>query len=128
MKLKGYYSEYVSYSLGDVVVYENYAYILQYPQIAGRSPVDTICWGRLNQPLAEAVMLIMDGIGIANDNAAARTQEEIERFFINDQTLILKAGEGADEKSYAVTVDASGDTPEIAVEEIVEESEEEAET
>ena len=127
MKLKGYYSEYVSYSPGDVVVYDGVPYYKFQNGIAG-SPKDTNCWNRLNQPLAEAVMLIMDGIGIANDNAAARTQAEIDKFFINDQTLILKAGEGADEKSYAVTVDASGDTPEIAVEEIVEESEEEAET
>ena len=35
-----------------------------------------------------------------------------------------KAGEGEDEKSYAVTVDATGDTPELAVEEVSEEAEE----
>jgi len=128
MKLKGNYSADTSYSPGDVVVYDNVVYYLQYPEIPGSTPKDTHCWGRLNQPLAEAVMLMMDAVGIANDNAAARTQAEIEKYFLNDQTLILKAGEDDAVTSYAITVDDSGDTPELAVEEIVEDDEEEAET
>ena len=117
MKLKGNYSADASYSIGDIVIFDGVVYYKFQDGIAG-SPKDTHCWLRLNQPLAESVMLMMDVLAMANENTAA----SIEKYFIDDQTLILTAGEGEDEKSYAITVDASGDTPELAVAEVEEEA------
>lgn len=118
MKLKGNYDAVTSYSVGDIVIYDGGVYYKYKTGPAGSgSPKDTHEWNRLEQPLDEIVLLMMDAVGIAGD--AAKT--EVEKYFINDQTLILKAGEGEDEKAYAVTVDATGDTPELAVEEITEE-------
>ena len=117
MKLKGNFSAAASYNVGDIVVDGGVAYYkYQSGEVKSTSPVDTHEWKLLHQPLADAVLLMMDAIGIAGDNA----KTEVEKYFINDQTLILKAGEGEDEKSYAVTVDATGDTPELAVEEVTE--------
>lgn len=112
MKLKGIYSADESYNIGDVVLYDGVVYHLQKPAIPGATPKETLCWGRLNQPLAEAVMLILDGVDMARD--------EIEKYFLNDQTLLLKTGEGDSETTYAITVDDSGDTPELAVEEVTD--------
>lgn len=122
MKLKGNYSEGTSYNVGDIVIYDNNVYIKHREGTAG-SPKDTHCWDLLDQNLGDAVMLMMDAIGLATASAGASAEAALERYFINDQTLILKAGEDDDEKSYAITVDASGDTPELAVEEVVEEDE-----
>lgn len=111
MKLKGNYSADVTYSVGDVVLdSDKEVYILQNAAPAGSAPKNTLYWGRLSQPLDDVARMIMDGLGLA--------QDIVDNYFLNDQTLILKAGEGEDEKSYAVTVDASGDTPELAVEEV----------
>ena len=113
MKLKGNYSADVTYSVGDVVLNsDGVAYIMQNAAPAGSDPKDTLYWGRLNQPLNEVVSLIMDGLGIAQDG--------IDKFFLNDQTLLLKTGEGETETTYAITVDDSGDTPELAVEEVTD--------
>lgn len=120
MKLKGNYSGDTSYNVGDIVIFDNNVYIKYQDGIAG-SPKDTHCWNLLDQRLGDAVLLMMDAIGLAVDAAGASAEAALEQYFINDQTLILKAGEGDDEKSYAITVDASGDTPELAVEAIVEE-------
>ena len=117
MKLKGNYDSGVSYSVGDVVKNsDNVVYILQYPAPAGTDPKDTMYWGRMEQHLSDAVLLIMDALEIA--------QAGIEKYFLNDQTLLLKAGEGASEATYAITVDDSGDTPELAVEEVTDEGDE----
>jgi len=118
MKLKGTYNADTSYSVGDIVVYDGGVFYKYKVGPAGSaSPKDTHEWNRLQQPLDEIVLLMMDAIGLAGEE----TKNEVEKYFINDQTLILKAGEGEDEKSYAVTVDATGDTPELAVEEVTEE-------
>ena len=111
MVLKGNYSADVTYSVGDVVQdSDREVYILQNPAPAGSAPKDTLYWGRLVQPLDDVVRMIMDGLDLAKD--------EVEKYFLNDQTLLLKTGEGESEKTYAVTVDDSGDTPELAVEEV----------
>ena len=113
MKLKGNYSSGVTYSVGDVVQdSDREVYILQNPAPAGSAPKDTLYWGRLIQPLDDVVRMIMDGLDMA--------QDEVEKYFLNDQTLLLKTGEGETETTYAITVDASGDTPELAVEEVTD--------
>ena len=124
MKLKGNYDAATSYSVGDIVIYDGGVYYKYKTGPAGSgSPKDTHEWNRLEQPLDEIVLLMMDAVGIATASAGASAEAALEQYFINDQTLILKAGEGDSEKSYAITVDASGDTPDLAVAEVVEEDE-----
>lgn len=116
MKIKGAYAADTSYSVGDVVRDSDGAiYVLQKPAAAGTDPKNDLYWGRVLGVVADAASFAIDAMEASAD--------EVEKYFINDQTLILKAGEGADEKSYAVTVDATGDTPELAVEEVSEEAE-----
>ena len=112
MKLKGVWSSDESYEIGDIVQHDGVVYYLQKPAIAGVTPTSTLCWNRLNQPLAECVSLILDALEISQTN--------LEKYFINDQTLLLKTGEGESETTYAITVDDSGDAPELAVEEVTE--------
>lgn len=112
MKLKGVWSSDESYEIGDIVQHDGVVYYLQKPAIAGVTPKSTLCWNRLSQPLAECVSLILDALEISQTN--------LEKYFINDQTLLLKTGEGESETTYAITVDDSGDAPELAVEEVTE--------
>lgn len=113
MKLVGNYSADVTYSVGDVVLdSDKEVYILQNAAPAGSAPKDTLYWGRLNQPLDDVARMVMDGLDLA--------QGEVEKYFLNDQTLLLKTGEGETETTYAITVDDSGDTPELAVEEVTD--------
>lgn len=112
MKVKGSYSPDVSYEVGDVVRSEGVIYVLQNPAPVGTDPKDTLYWGRVSSPIADAASFAIDAMEVSAG--------EVEKYFINDQTLLLKAGEGADEKTYAVTVDDTGETPELAVEEVEE--------
>lgn len=128
MKLKGAYSAGVSYSVGDVVRNaDDVIYILQKPAPSGTDPKDTRYWGRLLSPISDAAAFAIDAMEIAASDASEKAAAEVEKYFVNDQTLLLKAGEGEDEKTYAVTVDNSGDTPELAVEEVSEEEESDGE-
>lgn len=128
MKLKGTYDSSLTYDVGDVVRNEDgVIYVLQKAAPAGTDPKDTLYWGRVTSPVAEAASFAIDAMAIAATNSEATAAAEVEKYFINDQTLLLKAGEGEDEKTYAVTVDASGDTPELAVEEVSEEEESDGE-
>lgn len=70
MKLKGNYSDLVTYAVGDVVVWtDGTVYILRKLCKAGVPPTMSLYWERLSQFLAAAVRLIMDGIGMAEDGA-----------------------------------------------------------
>lgn len=107
MKLKGNFSADATYDVGDIVVYDGVPYCKERDGYA-TSPKDTHDWGRVTQPLAEIVMIAMDAVELAQDN--------LEKHFVNDQTLVLATDDG----KYAVTVDDSGDAPELAVEAIEE--------
>lgn len=61
MKLKGDYSGETSYSVGDVVRFtDGNVYHLQKPCTAGVPPVNTRYWGRANQALEDAVIMVLD--------------------------------------------------------------------
>ena len=118
MKLKGAWDSGTSYSVGDVVQFtDGDVFVLREACAAGTEPIDTLYWSKISSPLKEAVSMILDALELAKD--------EVEKYFINDQTLVLKTGEGDEEKSYAVTVDDSGDTPDVVAELIEDEEEEE---
>ena len=113
MKLKGAYSSETSYNVGDVVTYtDGHVYHLQRPCSAGVPPVDTLFWGMLSQTLEQCVLLIMDGM----DLTAATVEAKIPKN-IDGDSISLTSGD----HEYLITVDATGETPELAVELIEEE-------
>ena len=115
MKLQGTYDPGTSYSVGDVVkCSDGYFYYLFKTCAAGTTPTDSLYWNRLEEPLATCAEMIMSfGSGL---EAKIPTN-------ISDEAITLKTDDG----EYIVTVDDSGDDPELAVTKVEEESEEEAE-
>ena len=109
MKLKGDYNAETTYDVGDVVRYANgEIYHLQHPCKAGVPPTETLYWERVQQLTAEAVKLIMDSMDLVGATVPKN---------INDESIVLKSGDN----EYLISVDATGDTPELAVELIEEE-------
>ena len=104
MKLKGVWVPGTTYDVGDVVQYANdqTAYILQYPAPAGADPYDTRYWGRTNQIVNDVVGLIMDGLAMLPPVPTN----------ISDDAIVLR---DESENEYLVTVDSSGETPELTV-------------
>ena len=110
MKLKGNYSGETTYDVGDVVMYtDGVSYHLQNPCKAGTPPVDTLYWGRVSQPICEAVKLILDAMEI--ESASIPTN-------LNDSALVLKSSTASSEKEFIITVDDDG---ELTATEITEE-------
>lgn len=109
MKLKGDWDSGTTYSVGDVVLYtDGNAYHLLNECAAGTSPIETRYWNRTSDLLNTVVNMIMDMI----KDIAAKIPTNID-----DEGIILKSGDN----EYLVSVDASGDTPEV-VAELVESS------
>ena len=100
MTLKGDSKADVAYQIGDVVRYGEFAYKMYNPEGVGIPPTVTRCWRRLNQELWDVVDMILDAVDSR----------------ITEDSIALK-GENGD---YLITVDDSGDTPELAVTEIEE--------
>jgi len=132
MNLKGNYSDLVSYSVGDVVVWtDGTVYILHRPCSAGVPPTDTLYWERLDQYLAKAVTLIMGGISIAEGGALsgkvannltttasgkvldARQGKALKGLIdaVNPdaKTLVLASSTASSTKKFAITVDDDGE-------------------
>lgn len=105
MKLKGTWSPETKYAIGDVVVYpiDNGVYHLQKLCSAGTTPFDSLYWRRLGQEAAEIVIMMMDMF----DELFNRIPSNI-----NEESIVLK---GTGDAEYIITVDDSGDTPELAV-------------
>lgn len=117
MKLRGTYDSSVTYNVGDVVQFtDGKIYHLQHPALSGIPPTNTLYWGMVGQQLAEAVCLMMD-IVEAFDDKLSEIAETIPTN-INDEAITLK---GTGDAEYLVTVDDSGDTPDLAVTLIEEE-------
>ena len=112
MTYKGAYDVTASYNAGDVVVYavDGVAYVAIEAAAAGITPHEERCWARVNQPMQE-VVLMMHG-------ALTAIQATIPTN-IDDQGITLKTDDG----EYLITVDDSGDTPELVVTEDTSEAE-----
>lgn len=106
MNYKGDYNGSTSYDVGDVVVFEpdNIPYYMIEAAPAGTTPHNVKYWARVPQPLSDVVTMFHGAFSKIPDN-------------INDEAITLST-ETAD---YLVTVDDSGDTPELVVTEIEEE-------
>ena len=101
MKLKGNYNGDETYDIGDVAKYtDGLFYYLCKPCAAGTVCTDTLYWNRLEDPLAQCAEMIMN---VTPTN-------------IDDEAISLKTDDG----EYVITVDDSGDTPELAVTKVEE--------
>ena len=119
MKFKGTYSGETSYSVGDVVIYDKTVIILQNPAPAGTPPYDTLYWGTVEKPLAEAVLLMADVLADATSMVAG-VQTQFETAIPDAKTLVLASSTASSDKTFAITVDDAGD---LAATEITEEGE-----
>ena len=114
MTLKGNYSSETRYSVGDVVKYtDGIVYHLQKPAPAGTPCTDTLYWGMIDQDMGEAVSMMLDAVGLAAEAA----QTSLEKYFVNDKTLVLASSTEDSDKRFAITVDDDG---EISADEIEE--------
>ena len=118
MNYKGAWDSGTDYSAGDVAVFtDNVAYVAVKDPPAGTIPHDTHFWNRVGQPLQETVIMFHGAFGGLTDQIAG-VAESIPKN-IDDEGITLKTDDG----EYLITVDDSGDTPELAVTEIEEEAE-----
>ena len=108
MKLKGDYSSVTSYSKGDVVRWTDGTAMMAKESVTGVPPTRTQEWERLPQYMWDVVTLILDSIDISKATLDSR---------ISEDAIALK-GAGDEPKDYVITVDESGDTPDLAVTEV----------
>lgn len=103
MTLKGNYGSGVSYSVGDVVLYtDDVVYFLREAASVGTPCTDTRYWQKLDQKLAEAVKLILDGMAIehvtiANNlstTAAGKVLDARQGKALNDKITPLQTTTG----------------------------------
>ena len=110
MNYKGAYDATATYSIGDAVIYaeDGVAYVAIEAVAAGVTPHEERCWERINQPMQEVVQFVYSALGTLTipDN-------------INDEAITLSTETG----DYLITVDDSGDTPDLAVTLIEDEGE-----
>ena len=115
MQLKsGYYAD-VTYNEGDVVPFEGAGYIAK-EQTIGIPPTVERVWRRLDQELWDVIDMILDAQEAAITAATAVLDSRI-----SEDAIVLK-GAGDEPKEYVITVDESGDDPELAVTEVTEEA------
>lgn len=111
MNYKGAWTISTDYNAGDVVVFtDNVAYVAVKDPPAGIIPHDTMYWNRVGQPLQETVIMFK-GMFESIANSVPKN--------IDDEGIVLKDGDD----EYLVSVDASGDTPEVIATLIEEEAE-----
>ena len=109
MKLKGNWNAETTYDVGDVVKYDNgFVYHLLNACPAGTTPVDTRYWNQSSQTINDTVSLILDAVETLDAKIPTN---------IDDEGIILTSGD----HDYLVSVDATGDTPEVIAELVVEE-------
>lgn len=118
MKYKGAYDGTTNYSKDDVVIYtvDGVAYVAIEHADAGITPHEERCWARVNQPMQEMVLLMYSalyGINEEISEVAATIPNNI-----NNEAITLST----DTADYLITVDDSGDTPELEVTAIEEEA------
>jgi len=146
MKLKGSWAAGTTYDVGDVVRYTNGdVCILQKPCKAGITPLETAFWGRADNVTTAIVNIAMDAIEMAGGDALALLEDDLTQSTagkkaldahqgkvlkelidaivvptnISDDAITLK---DESDNEYLITVDASGDTPELVVTAITNES------
>lgn len=131
MTLKGDWSDLTSYSVGDVVRFQDVCYVLLQAAAAGTPPTDTLRWNKIDQVLQDAVDLILDAIDIAQGGALAGKVANnlttstagkvldarqgkamkglLDALNPDAKTLVLKSSTSKSTKNFAITVDDTGE-------------------
>ena len=111
MVLKGEYSGLVSYNVGDIVLYplNDRSYYLKAPADAGTPPSNSRYWQALDQVSDDMVHRCLDVADACYDYVNS---------MITPTKIMMKDSE---DNEYEVTVDASGESPVLAVTAVVEE-------
>lgn len=103
MTLKGEWSGNAAYEVGDVVRYPNGTFYVCVKPNKGAPCADALYFNPLSSPLQECAKMILDMTADIPHN-------------IDDESISLKSGDD----EYLITVDATGDTPELVVEKMEE--------
>jgi len=119
VNLKGEWNDFTPYSQGDVVRYSDNKFYIALKDVQGYPCADSLRWNPLPSPLSECAKMCMDVM----DSLSAVMESLSERIpaNISDEAITLKT----ETAEYLITVDDSGDTPELAVTAIEEEEGEE---
>ena len=114
MEYKGAYDSSAEYAAGAVVVADDgIAYHAFKTPPTGTAPQNTYYWERLVQPLADTVTLFHSFL------AGVKASTDASNAVIFDGNTLILGVEGSDDK-YAITVDDSGDTPDLSVDEVTD--------
>ena len=104
MTFKGTYSNDTAYAAGDVVKYtDGVWYHAQKDSRAGITPVNTLCWGRVDQELADALEMVSGAMEIVVPN-------------VSEDAILLKSSSEGSTKEFLITVDDDGEITATEVE------------
>ena len=120
MNYKGDYSGDTNYAVGDVAVYtDGIPYVMHTDAPAGVPCHNVLYWERVPAPLSDAVVMFHSMLAtIAGDISELTTAVGTIPTNISDEAITLTAGDD----DYLITVDASGEEPELAVTKVEEEA------
>lgn len=121
MKYQGSYNENTPYSVGDVVVGpDNVAYHMLNQAAAGTDPKDTLYWNRVSDGLNEVILMFHDMFeGMKAQLTTIPTN-------IGESSIILKSTDETSTNEYLVTIDESGEEPEVVATLIEDDSEDDS--
>ena len=112
MNYCGNYSAGTSYGVGDIAIYtDGVPYIVFAAAPTGATPHDTHYWRRVDPPFSDVVVMFHEMLSEVKTAVATIPTN------INDEAITLST----DTADYLITVDDSGDTPELTVTAIEEE-------
>lgn len=132
MTLKGDYNGLTSYSIGDVVGFQDVFYLMNKTAPAGTPPTDTLYWERLGKMPSIAAKFASDtgltgklvnGLSQATPGKAldAKQGKVLKEMILgispDEKTLVLASSTASSTKKFAITVDDSG---ELSVDDITE--------
>ena len=117
---KGDFDPGTPYGIDDIVIYDNgerAVYILQQEGPVGSPPTDSRYWSRVGQPISECILCIQDVIAQVYPIVESAVVSAMDRFFVDDKTLVLGSSTEGSEKKFAITVDDEGDIEAAEIEE-----------
>lgn len=110
MNLTGEWDSSANYGTGDVARYTDGMFYIALKPVTGAPCADALYWNPLPSPLAECAKMCMDTLYAATGSIPTN---------ISDEAITLKTEDG----EYLITVDDSGETPELEITAIEEEGE-----
>lgn len=122
MKYCGHYEALRPYDVGDVVLFsDDISYHLQKPAPAGTGCHDTLYWERMPEPVNEMIILLDDMLTSLWSKIGEVEQSVPTN--VGESSIILKSTDETSEAEYLVTIDESGEEPEVVATLIEDDSE-----